>query len=168
MALLETKCTDEGRTAAETCLQNHLKKYNVPEIVYRHLEQQCITQAELVTFTSDDIKDWCNEHNLKTIERRRFINAVKALPNAEINKPKPSKEKEIVKVYLTKEEKEQMIEFNTMKHTVHKMIKDIGEIKAKNKSNVTTITKEINSFCNQIQIFIEQLRAKCLEIVSLY
>ena len=68
-------------------LQRHLKRYNVPDRVFNLLKQDSITCDELTTFTNNDLERWCDENQLRTIERRRFINAVKSLPNAQASKP---------------------------------------------------------------------------------
>ena len=162
MAQLEAEYGDEGVTDTQTPLQKHLKKHNVSDGVYKLLEEESINQAELSTFTNDELKDWCNEHNLKTIERKRFITAVKALPNAQINK---SQKKQVIKIYLSQEEKEQMTQFNKMKQEINEMTNDINEIKCQNKSKVDKIMKEINQTCDQIQEFVEQLRNKSIQIV---
>ena len=44
--------------------------YNVPNTVYKLLCDESITVDELITFTQEELKDWCNEHSLKTIEKR--------------------------------------------------------------------------------------------------
>ena len=102
-------------------LQTHLSRYNVPNGVYKLLCDESITIDELVTFTNEDLKDWCNEHSLKTIERRRFLNAVKSLPNATANK-KLDNEPKIIPVLIGNEEKEQLSQFDEMKKNVENMI----------------------------------------------
>ena len=53
-------------------MQVHLSKFNVPNRV---------SIDELITFRTTDLDAWCTEHQLKTIERRRFLNAVNSLKN---------------------------------------------------------------------------------------
>ena len=144
----------------ELDLKSHLAKFNVPDRVYGLLAEESITVAELTTFRTRDLDTWADEHELKTIERRRFINAVKALPNADANKPiKP----QIVKVYLGKEEKEQMQKFSEMETNVNKLITNVNEMTNENKSNVENVIKDIDSVCNQMQVFVENLRQKLLK-----
>ena len=82
-----TQCHNEEEPSAKFDLKAHLSKYNVSDTVYKLLCDESITFDELITFTTNDLKDWCNEHSLGTIERRRFVNAVKSLPNAQSNIP---------------------------------------------------------------------------------
>ena len=73
-------------------LQKHLSQYKVPDTVYQLLCADSITVDELVTLTNNELVDWCNENGIKTMAKRRFINSVKALPNAQANIPdKPNK-----------------------------------------------------------------------------
>ena len=131
-------------------LKAHLSKYNVPVTVYGLLCGESITVDELVTFTIKDLEDWCIEHSLKTIERRRFVNAIKSLPNAQSNNLQASKEKIIeVPIFLGNEEKEQLSQFDDMRNNVNKMIKHINEIET--KSNVNGVILEINKVCDSIE-----------------
>ena len=89
---LMTQFVDEGvegqETQCEFNLKAHLSKYNVADRVYGLLYNESITIDELITFTILDLKDWCNEHSLKTIEKkRRFLNSnsTKSLPNSQSN-----------------------------------------------------------------------------------
>ena len=62
-------------------LDNHLNKFKVSSLVQKLLSAENIDNSELITFTIDELRDWCNEHFLKTIDKKRLIEAVKALPN---------------------------------------------------------------------------------------
>ena len=139
-------------------LRTHLTKYNVPARVYKLLCDESITIDELTTFRTNDLDDWCNEHSLKTIERRRFLNAVKSLPNAQANKPvnKPRVVEVPVPIFLGNEEKEQLSQFDKMEENVTNMMNHINKIK--NKSNADKLVEEINSVCNEIQSYVEKLR----------
>ena len=125
MAQLADEPTNEGQVETRFDLKQHLSEFNVPDAVYKLLVQESITFGELVTYTSDDLKDWCNEHNIKTSERRRFINAVKSLPNAEASKPSAIQKEKMV--FVGKEEKEQMNEFDEMETSVNKTIAAIRD-----------------------------------------
>ena len=146
-------------------LRTHLTKYNVPARVYKLLCDESITADELITFRTNDLDDWCNEHSLKTIERRRFLNAVKSLPNAQANKPdnKPKVVEVPVPIFLGNEEKEQLSQFSKMEENVQNMINHINEME--NKSNVDKIIKEIDNVCDGIQSFVEKLRKNLLKQV---
>ena len=142
-------------------LKAHLSKYNVPDKVYALLCDESITVSELVTCTIKDLEDWCNEHSLKTMERRRFVNAIKSLPNAQSNiNVQPPKEKII---FLGNEEKEQLSQFDEMKDNVNKMIKSINSIE--NKTKVDGVIEEINKVCDEIVTFVEKLRKNLLQQV---
>ena len=147
-------------------LKTHLAKYNVPERVYNLLVEESVTVSELLTFRTTDLDYWSDEHELKAIERRRFINAVKALPNAEANKPSTAKPN-IVKIYLGNEEKEQIKQFGDMKANVNKMKHTIEQMNGKNQTNAENAIKDVNNVCNQIQTFVENLRNKLLKKVKL-
>ena len=154
-------------------LKAHLAKYNVPDTVYKLLYDESITCDELITFTVKDLEDWCNEHSLKIIERRRFLNAVKSLPNAQSNiehtKTKIVKVEVPVEVpvtmpiFLGNEEKEQLNKFDEMKHNVEQMMKDINEIET--KSNTDSVVKEINTVCDEIESIVKKLRRNLLQQV---
>ena len=164
MAQLADEPTNEGQVETRFDLKQHLSEFNVSDAVYKLLVQESITFGELVTYTSDDLKDWCNEHNIKTSERRRFINAVKSLPNAEASKPSAIQKEKMV--FVGKEEKEQMNEFDEMETSVNKTIADIRDTDKKSKMNVDQVIKDINDVCDQIQTFVENLRKKLIEKVS--
>ena len=162
---------DEGVEGQDTQFNNfnlkaHLSKYNVPDTVYELLCKESITIDELITFTISDLQDWCNEHSLKTIEKRRFINLIKSLPNSQSNKPENEKTK-IVPVFLGNEEKEQLLQFDDMKNNVENMIKNVNEIKTKIK-NVDGVIQEINDVCDKIESFVEILRRNLLQTVCYF
>ena len=168
-----TQRTNEGEEEQSNDninLQTHLTKHGVVSKIYNLLQEESITLPDLLTFTIEDLKDWCNEHSLKTIERRRFINAIKALPNAEeaksIAKPQIQIQKEIVKVYIDKEEKEQMKQFDEMKTNINTIMNNIESINKQKKENTENIIKEINNVCDKIQTFVESLRKNLLQKVS--
>ena len=161
MAQLVNSVTCEGE---EFDLQTHLSRYNVPDRVLGLLERDSITASELLTFTSNDLEEWCYENQLKTIERRRFVNAVKALPEAEANKPPPN----VVKVFLGNEEKEQLAQFDDMKTNIKKMINEISDMNKKKQLNVDDIIKDIDNVCHQMQTLVENLRKNLLvQVMSL-
>ena len=148
-------------------LQTHLSKYNVSKTVYKLLCDESIVCDELITCTIDDLEDWCNEHSLKTIDRKRFVNAIKSLPNAQSNiESTRTKIVEVpvhVPIFLGNEEKEQFSQFAEMKNNVENMIHDINEIKTKSAAN--GIILGINNCCDQIQSFVEALRGDLLKQV---
>ena len=165
MAQLVDEGTEGQVQDTQIDLKTHLSKYNVPGGVYELLYDESITVDELITFTIKDLEDWCNEHSLKTIERRRFVNAIKSLPNAQSNKP--DNKPKIVEVpvpmpiFLGNEEKEQLSQFDEMKNNVQQMIKEIKEIQT--KSSTDGVVKQINSVCNEIESFVETLRRNLLQ-----
>ena len=142
-------------------LKTHLSKYNVSDTVYKLLCDESITVDELITFTNEELKDWCNEHSLKTIEKKRFINGVKSLPNAQANKS--DNEPKIVAVLVGNEEKEHLSQFDEMKNNVQNMMNHISEVQ--NKSNQDKIIQEIDNVCDKIQSFVEALRKNLLKQV---
>ena len=137
-------------------LRAHLAKYNVPNTVFKLLQQDSITVDELSAFRVKDLDNWCDENHLRTIERTRFINAVKSLPNAKANK----RDNQPKIVFLGNEEKEQLSQFDDMKNNVTNMINHIH--KFQNKSNVDKVAGEINSVCDEIQSYVETLRKNLL------
>ena len=144
-------------------LKEHLSKHNVSDAVYALLQQENITIDELITFTVEDLKDWCNEHKLKIIERRRFLNAIKSLPNAQSNIQVSEPKIVEVPIFLGNEEKEQLNQFDDMKNNVENMIKCVTEIKT--KMNVDNVIEEINKVCDKIESFVETLRKNLLKQV---
>ena len=154
--------TNEGNDGElQPCfdLQAHLKKFKVPDNVYTLLQQESITVDELLTFRTSDLDGWCDEKQLKMIERRRFLNAVKALPNANAN--------EAQIVFVGNEEKEQMSRFEEMENNVTNIINSIDEINEKKKLNVNEIIKEINNVCDEIEAVLKQVRKDLLVQVSI-
>ena len=102
---------------------------------------------------------------MKTIERRRFINAVKSIPNCQaVKNTKP--QQPIVKIYLGNEEKEQMKQFNSMKTNVNKKIKIIETAINQSKIHVKKVNVDINAVCNQLIQLVDQLRSNLLKQVS--
>ena len=152
----------EGEEQVEVNLRAHLSKYNVPDKVLSLLVQDSITADELSTFRTKDLDIWCDENGLRAIERRRLINAVKALPNPTASKPQVN----VVKVFLGNEEKEQLAQFDDMEKNIKKMIEEINDINKKKNTNMDSIVKEINNVCDKIQIFVENLRHNSLEQVK--
>ena len=67
-------------------LKSYLSKYNVPDRVYNLLCDESITFDELMTFRVKDLDEWCDEHSLKIIERRRFLNSIKSLVSSQCSK----------------------------------------------------------------------------------
>ena len=154
---------DEGQvenTHTQLELKEHLAKFNVPETVYKALSDESITVDELITFTIEDLTDWCNEHSLKIIERRRFVNAVKALPNSEANKPSKPK---IVEILLDTEEKEQLSQLDEMKNGVRKTIDMINTFEIEDQNKMDEISKEIRVICDEFSSLAEKVRKHLLQ-----
>ena len=148
-------------------LQTLLSKHNVPNRVYKLLEEESITVDELITFRVNDLDDWCNEHSLKTIERRRFLNAVNSLKNENNgnninNSNNNTKAQPARLVFVGNEEKEQINQFNQMSQNVETMIKCVNNINENSVKNVNVTRNEINSVCDKIESFVKQLRKKLL------
>ena len=149
-------------------LQTHLSKYNVPDRVYELLEEESITVDELITFRANDLDDWCNEHSLKTIERRRFLNAVNSLKNENNGNKHTNNSNSNTKVeparlvFVGNEEKEQINQFNQMSQNVETMIKFVNNINENSVKNVNVAINEINGVCDKIESFVKQLREKLL------
>ena len=139
-------------------LKTHLSKYKVSDTVYKLLCDESITVDELITLTNEELKDWCNENSLKTMDKKRFINAVKSLPNAQANRPDNEP------VSIGNEEKEQISQFDEMKNNVKNVMNYISQVQ--NKSDVDKIIQEINDVCDKIQSFVESLRKNLLKQVS--
>ena len=139
-------------------LRTHLAKYNVPDRIYDLLTQDSITVDELSLFRVKDLDNWCDENHLRTIERTRFINAVKSLPNAKANKPE--NQAKIVPVLIGNEEKDQLSQFDDMKNNVKNMINHVNKLQ--NKLNVDKVIEEINNICDDIQSRVETLRKNLL------
>ena len=151
-------------------LQTHLSKYNVPDRVYELLEEESITVDELITFRANDLDDWCNEHSLKTIERRRFLNAVNSLKNENngnnVNNSN-TKAQPARLVFVGNEEKEQINQFNQMSQNVQTMINCANNINENSTKNINVAIKEINVVCDKIESFVKQLRQNLLAKVCL-
>ena len=163
MATTESKEGDaETNNEQNQDLQAHLSEFNVPNRVATLLKQENITIYELITFTVEDLKDWCNEHSLKTIERRRFLNAVNSLKNESNIIGGNTKGRQTRLVFVTNEEKEQINEFNRMSQNVETMIKCVNNINENSLKNVNVAINEINSVCDKIESFVKQLRQSLL------
>ena len=174
MSQVASTDTKEGETAKsreqDENLQAHLSKFSVPNRVVTLLEQENITIAELVTFTVEDLKDWCNEHSLKTIERRRFLNAVSSLKNENnnINSNNSNTKAGATRlVFVGNEEKEQINQFNQMSQNVQTMINCVNNINENSTKNINVAIKEINIVCDKIESFVKQLRKNLLAKVCL-
>ena len=154
-----TQQSNEGEEQVEVDidLRAHLSKYNVPDRVFDLLEKDSITADELSTFRTKDLDNWCDENELRTIEARRFVNAVKALPNAIATQPK------VVKVFVGNEEKEQLTQFDEMETKINKLIENVTNINKKKKANMNNIIKEINNTCAKILTFVENLRKNLVQ-----
>ena len=141
MSQLSASYTSKGSTTAKdpTSLQKYLSKHNVPDKVYGLLQSDNISLGELTTFTNEDLKDWCVEHELKTLERRRFINAIENLD-------------------FTKKEKENLKQIEQINTNINEMIKD-------SKTSIESTIEEINTVCDKIQAFVETLRKSSVKKV---
>ena len=143
-------------------LRAHLSKYNVPNRVLSLLKQDSITENELSSFRIKDLDNWCDENQLKAIEKMRFLNAVKSLPNSQANTP--DNEPKIVPILIGNEEKEQLSQFDDMKNNVKNMMNHINKLQ--NTSNVDEVIKGINNVCDEIQSYVETLRKNLLNQVK--
>ena len=165
MAQVETSGWNENDEGIQSSpLEELLSKFNVSDAIYEMVKKENLTIDELVTFTSDELKDLCNENKIKTSDKRRFINAIKSIPNSESSKPKP---KEIIKkIYLSNEEKEEINNFDIMKNNINNLSKlfktNINESDLNNKN----IKNEINAIYDQIISYIDGLRDKLIKQVK--
>ena len=148
---------DEGQDAQFPSIQfdlkKHLSKFNIAETTYEALSDESTTVDELITFTVDDLTDWCKEHSLTTIERRRFVNAVKALPNCQAN----------VDILLDNKEKDHLSQFDEMKNGVLKTIDMINKFEIEEKNNMDNISKEIDDAYDEFISFADKLRNHLLQ-----
>ena len=149
-----------------TDLKTHLSKFSVSSRVFSLLQKQSISMDELTTFTNQDLVDWSNEQNLKIIERRRFINAVKSLKQHKQsnnnNNNNNTNEVKIVRVFLGNEEKEQLSKFDEMEKNINQMIDVTNDINNKKNNNVNNLIEEVNSVCDEMQSFVDSLRKDLL------
>ena len=74
------------------------------------------------------------------------------LPNAQLKKPKI-------------EEKEQMTQFDDMKNNINKFVDSINDINKNKKLNSNKAIQEINTICDEIQKYVQNLRTKLLQQV---
>ena len=141
-------------------LQNHLTKFDVPDRVYTLLETDGIHIGDLISWRVKDIDNWCDENSLKTKERTRFITAIKNLPNAQAAKPKPT-----IMLYLEKEHKQQIQQFEQMEQNINILIERIDDINKQENVNTKNITQWINDVCNEMEALVKQLKTDLLSKV---
>lgn len=121
--------------------------------------------GDLIRFTIKDFEDWCNEYSLKTIERIRFVDAVKNLPNAKANEPQaptPQEQQTRTFIYLSKEEQSQREKFEDMKANIEILMTSINNIDKTRSSNEKSLINNVNNACDEIQTLVEQLRTNLL------
>ena len=153
---------DENGDDESQRLKSWLAQHNVPDAVFNALQEDEITLSELATFSSQDLTDWSQEHGLKTIVRRRFINAIESLPNARV-----AENTEIVQIYIDKEEKEQISKFDEMTQNIKSMLDKVKNIKQGLQTDVTKAKEDVNRVCDEMNKFVESLRENLLKNVSL-
>ena len=145
-------------------LKSHLRDFKVSDRVYALLESDGISVSDLTKFRIKDLDKWCDENSLKAIEQTRFIEAVKALPNAQANEP--ITEPPIIKLYLGKEEQEQIEQFKKMEQNINTLIEHINVIDQLSERNTNNLTQSINDACDKLETFVKQLRKDLLNQVS--
>ena len=72
-------------TSKSNSLCKHLKKHGVPAVVINCVKADEIDIGDIIDYTEEEIKIWCQEHNIKMAPRKKFLKAVKMLPNSIIN-----------------------------------------------------------------------------------
>ena len=104
------------------------------------------------------------EHQIKTIERRRFINAVNKLKD-EKQTPQSISQTQIQIQNNKDEEKEQTneLEFDKMIDNVENIIKQTNSINKKQNKNITSVINNVNNICDEIEMYIKQLRKSLIE-----
>ena len=133
----------------------------IPSSVCDSLDSQDVSKEEIMTYTEQDLVDLSNLLNLNVVVRKRFINAVKAIPNAV-----SSVIQNQCIVFLGLEEKQQMDEFATMiKNLKQKTIATTNELKECD-NNFENMKQEVNKVYDDIEKMVKQARKEDLQKVE--
>ena len=162
MSMLDSAKQSEREGEKIDSLREWLLSRKVPSSVCDALDEQDVSKEEIVTYTEQDLIDLSNLLNLNVVIRKRFINAVKAIPNAV-----SSIDQNQAIVFLGNEEKQQMGEFKTMiKNLKQHVTTTTNELKECDK-NCENMKKEVNKVYDDIQTMVEQARKEDLQTVQL-
>ena len=135
---------DAQSTTIEDDLDKWLQRNKLSKL-YSALVDDGIDMVELLTYTEEDVIDWCNEHKISVAIRRRFLNSLKKLPNSSTTKE-------------NSEQRKQIKEFNEMTNNLRKLIQNINQ----NEEIITTRSQpavtEVNKLCEQLQRKVESIR----------
>ena len=161
MSMLDSAKQSEREGEKIDSLREWLLSRKVPSSVCDALDEQDVSKEEIVTYTEQDLIDLSNLLNLNVVIRKRFINAVKAIPNAV-----SSIDQNQAIVFLGNEEKQQMGEFKTMiKNLKQHVTTTTNELKECDK-NCENMKKEVNKVYDDIQTMVEQARKEDLQQFS--
>ena len=130
--MLDSVKQSETEGEKNDSLREWLLSRKIPSSVCDALDEQDVSKEEIITYTEQDLIDLCNLLNLNVVIRKRFINAIKAMPQAVA-----SIDQNQGIVFLGNEEKQQMDEFKTMINNI--------------KQNVTTTTNELKECDNNFE-----------------
>ena len=144
-------------------LREWLLSQQVPSTVCDALDHGNVSKEELITYTEQDLIDLSNLLNLNVIIRKRLINAIKAIPNAVSSIPQ---NKSIEKVFVAKEEKEQIDKFETMIKNVKKNITTTTNKLKQCNNHFINVKNEINKLYDDIQVMVEHARKQDLQKVE--
>lgn len=172
MAMHDVTAQVEGvpSTGAYVHIQNDLRallvNHKVPGFVCDTLDELQLTKEEIISYTEQELIDLSNHLNLNIVIRKRFLNAIKSLPNSAASSNLSNKS--IVKVFLTNEDKQQMDEFKTMRKNMQGSLSTVSNELKECENYFQDIENQVSDIYDKIKVMIEATMQNDLKKVELF
>ena len=117
---------DGVATPGELDLKEHLTKHGFKQYdkIEEFVNNGDITIEDLIECSVSDLQELCQQHNIQSIQKNRFINAIKKLPNSKASQTQV--QQSIVSAMIAETEsrvKERIVSLTNLKNENKKNIK---------------------------------------------
>ena len=116
-----------------------------------------ITIKDLIECNQTDLQDICQKYGIKSIQKNRFINAIKKLVNSDSSHSTNNTESSIVDIMI-----------NNMEILINDRIKSLTNLKDENKKCIQSGKTRINGVFNQLRSYLDTLEKESIQQVCKY
>lgn len=125
-------------------LEDHLKAngFTAYDKLSQDFENGELTLDDILDCDENDLKDILNDYNIKTVQKNRFIKAIKKLPKSKMNVIKPQKELVFI---VNKEHQNQLKNFVKISDFCSQTINDLKNSRTNNKDTIDRAKKQVKA-----------------------
>lgn len=159
----ETSITVDNTESDSFNLQEYLIGENFQDYdkIAEPINNGDLTLQDLLDCSESDLTALCNDYNIKTVQKNRFVKAIKKLPNSNANnKNKPSF------VFLTTNEQNNINKLSKLSTATRDIIAKTNEISDNSQANVTDSKNTIENLFIQLRQWLDNMEQEILVQVT--